>query len=93
MRTGGRLFWTVWAIGAVAVAVDYAVDWLNTGAFAGALGLLAALALTEVCRDRASIVRRERYRASRRMSRSETRPSSGAVPHAGRSPRTCEPRA
>jgi hypothetical protein len=37
----------------VAVAVRYAVDWLTTGAFAGALGLVAALALSEVWRGRA----------------------------------------
>jgi hypothetical protein len=53
VSTDGRLFWAVWAIAVLAVAVGYAVDWLNGGALAGALGLLAALALTEVRRDRA----------------------------------------
>jgi hypothetical protein len=50
VRADARLFWAVWAIAVVAVVVGYAVDWLNAGAFAGALGLLAALALTEVAR-------------------------------------------
>ena len=41
-----RLFWPVVAIAFVAVIGGYAADWLNGGAFAGALGLLAAIALT-----------------------------------------------
>ncbi|MDQ3890565.1 MAG: hypothetical protein M3312_08455 [Actinomycetota bacterium] len=41
-----RVFWIVWGLAAVAVLAGYLVDWLNTGAFAGAYALLVALAGT-----------------------------------------------
>jgi hypothetical protein len=43
MRGTPPTFWFVWALGVVAVLVGYSVDWLNTGAFAGAYAILIAL--------------------------------------------------
>jgi len=46
MRGAPLGFWFVWAVAIVAVLVGYVVDWLSTGAFAGAYALLVALAGT-----------------------------------------------
>jgi hypothetical protein len=43
--TGENTFWIVWAVAFVAVVVGRLADWLNTGALAGAVGLLVALAV------------------------------------------------
>jgi hypothetical protein len=43
MRGAPLAFWFVWAIAVVAVLAGYALEWLNTGAFAGAYALLVAL--------------------------------------------------
>jgi hypothetical protein len=47
MRGAPAAFWVVWAVAVVAVLIGYIADWLNTGAFAGAYGLLVALAGAE----------------------------------------------
>jgi hypothetical protein len=47
VRGGPQWFWAVWIVALVAVLVGYLVDWLNTGAFAGAYALLVALAATQ----------------------------------------------
>ena len=39
-----RVFWATVAVAAAALVAAYAAAWLNTGAFAGAAGLLAAVA-------------------------------------------------
>jgi hypothetical protein len=46
MRGAPLAFWIVWAGAVVAVLAGYIIDWLNTGAFAGAYALLVALAGT-----------------------------------------------
>jgi hypothetical protein len=46
MRGAPPAFWIVWAITVIAVLAGYIIDWLNTGAFAGAYALLVALAGT-----------------------------------------------
>lgn len=46
MRGAPPAFWIVWATAVIAVLAGYVVDWLNTGAFAGAYALLVALAGT-----------------------------------------------
>jgi hypothetical protein len=45
--TSDRVFWMVWAVAFVAVLLGRFADWLNGGAMAGAIGLLAALAMTQ----------------------------------------------
>jgi hypothetical protein len=47
VRAGPQWFWAIWIVAVVAVLVGYLVDWLNTGAFAGAYALLVALAATQ----------------------------------------------
>ena len=42
----------VWAVAFVAVLVGRFVDWLSVGAMAGAIGLLAALAVSQARRTR-----------------------------------------
>jgi hypothetical protein len=44
-ETSQPVFWAAVAVAAAAIAVGYVADWLNAGAFAGALALLAAVAI------------------------------------------------
>ena len=46
MMERSKLFWGVWIVAFAAVVVGRFLDWLNTGALAGAIGLLVALAAT-----------------------------------------------
>lgn len=49
--TGENTFWFVWVAAFIAVVAGRFADWLNTGALAGAVGLLVALAVVHQ-RDR-----------------------------------------